>query len=1478
MSSNLGSMVLELSANVARFQSDMGKMYQSAQETADKITSAFERVGAVLGVGLGVGAFKEFIDGSIEAQDQALKFAQKVGISTDAVAGLSSAAKKAGVDQQELQVALTKLAVGASEAGNGVKKYAEAYSALGINVKDANGNIKAADVLFGELANKFAGYKDGTTKTADAVLLLGKAGANLIPLLNGGSDAIQRQIKLAKDLGAAIGTDAAKGAEEFKGKMIDLELVTKGVGNQIATGLLPALNKLADASVKFFTSSTWKSWLDDIKTAATSVANHLGDIIAAVKLLGEIALDYIGVRVVGSVVAATASFVQLRMATIAANSAAAAMGISFSTGIAASIKNIGLLNAALGAVGAAVAGWQIGTYLYNEFSIVQKIANNFIATLDAMWTVIKASAEGAWLYIEKAAYTMLDAVTGHLSDSLAGMAASFAKLPDALGGSKLSAQFLALSAAIAPSGKGVADLDDKIAALQVDTSKSLKIIATSWDTGAHATAAAAAATEHAGEAAKKAAPNLAGLADAQDKAAKAAQRLADAELGAQKFLDALSGKEASPFDKAMSEYASAIAEADKWVIKLTADNEPLAKVQSFLAEATALATQNFQSQTNATQIIGHVIDQANLKLDEQRHLFGLTGEALKTEIEYQRLKTESDKAMLAVMGPLTEEQQKEIDRLHDLAAAQARLAELSQIASEFGKNNYLDDLVSKLHIVQEEFKKVSDASSKAFDPEKAKLFQKEIGNIRQAMVEGIVHSSQEGLRSLQSMTKEGSQAFKALQVAIDALTVIQAISAVLNQAQGDPYTAFARMAAMAAAVVALGVDIAGFGGGSGPNSASAEVRQQTQGTGTVLGDAKAQSDSIVKATAITADATQQLVGLNRGMLIALQALQNALGAAGVQLARGAGNATFPGVGGATNAFNGFISSVDILGGDPITKALGSFLFGGSKKVIDQGIVIFGGALSEMLNGIAIGAYQTIHTSGGLFGSSSNKDQVQGVSDEFTKQFQLVIGSIADAVTQGALALGISKAQIDAAIAAFHVAEQHISLKGLSADDQQKALEAVFSSIFDGLAGAVVPFIAQFQKVGEGLGETLVRVATEVQVTQQAMKQLGLVIATTDPEKFAQIADALATAVGGIDQFISQMNSFTNHFASDQDKFNLEKDALTSAFSQVGLTLPATREGMYDLMKSLDATTDAGRAQIATLLRLSDVADAYYTALAKAGDAQAAAAAAAVQAAQQATQAFQQLIQNTQQAAAQLFGTSADQLQKKIDALMQSGNETGIWDFRSITALKKQLADQQAAQQAASQVQLATGLIGDFGSIGAQTGKSLEELAAQFNVPLDKLAEIFHTDQAGLDKQFTQAEATAKASLQIVLNTSYTNELLANQLAFMQGLPLPFTADDLNAALNPPTASATVGNKPGAHGGFTPPSLPSSVFTRATITNTASIVGTPAGHAVVVDLKPVATSIDASTKAIVDRLDRVAERMDRLERTADRFGMARRMGE
>lgn len=449
----------------------------------------------------------------------------------------------------------------------------------------------------------------------------------------------------------------------------------------------------------------------------------------------------------------------------------------------------------------------------------------------------------------------------------------------------------------------------------------------------------------------------------------------------------------------------------------------------------------------------------------------------------------------------------------------------------------------------------------------------------------FLSTTNEALRGIQSMTEEGSRAYAQMQVAIDAVTVAEAILAVIHQASsGDVYTAIPRMIAMIAAIASLGVSVGNLSGGGGSESAAS--RQATQGTGTVLGDSEAKSESIANAVEITADATSALVGINRGMLRALENLQRALGAAGGQLARGAADVDFGALAGDMEA--------------PIGSAIGNaiigWVHGGSESIIDQGVIIAGATLQEMLNGIVVGAYATIETDGGLFGSDSTNDRLSAVSDEFTNQFQLVINSLADAVSEGAEALGLLPADIQAAMEAFRIEEIRISLMDLSAEEQQAELEAVFSSIFDGLAGSVVPFIAQFQQVGEGLGETLVRVATEVQVFQEAIGQLGLVVDETDPERFAQIADGLIQAVGGIEDFIEQMNTFVSNFTSDAHAFEIATEAINSAFEQYGLAVPPTRDAMFDLMQTLDATTEEGREQIATLLRLSSVAAEYYDAL------------------------------------------------------------------------------------------------------------------------------------------------------------------------------------------------------------------------------------------------------------------------------------------
>ena len=75
-------------------------------------------------------------------------------------------------------------------------------------------------------------------------------------------------------------------------------------------------------------------------------------------------------------------------------------------------------------------------------------------------------------------------------------------------------------------------------------------------------------------------------------------------------------------------------------------------------------------------------------------------------------------------------------------------------------------------------------------------------------------------------------------------------------------------------------------------------------------------------------------------------------------------------------------------------------------------------------------------------------------------------------------------------------------------------------------------------------------------------------------------------------------------------------------------MPATRDGMWALMQSLDATTEAGREQIATLLRLSGTADAYYTMLERNQDELAQALEAQVQALREQNKALRRKVIST----------------------------------------------------------------------------------------------------------------------------------------------------------------------------------------------------------------------------------------------------------
>lgn len=243
-----GSIVIDLLMKTGAFETDTKR----AEKRLNELKKEAQKVGVAIGgafAAVGVAA-AAMVKSSIDAMDEMSKMAQKVGTSVEALSALGYAADLSGVSNEALGSAMVKLSKNMSDAAMGTGEAEKGFKALGISVKNADGTLKSTDQMLAEVADKFAGFKDGAEKTALAVAIFGKAGAELIPLLNGGSAGLSEMRDEAQRLGVVLDTDAAKAAEAFNDDLSRMAAAVTGVANRAAADLLPALNDVSSMFVE----------------------------------------------------------------------------------------------------------------------------------------------------------------------------------------------------------------------------------------------------------------------------------------------------------------------------------------------------------------------------------------------------------------------------------------------------------------------------------------------------------------------------------------------------------------------------------------------------------------------------------------------------------------------------------------------------------------------------------------------------------------------------------------------------------------------------------------------------------------------------------------------------------------------------------------------------------------------------------------------------------------------------------------------------------------------------------------------------------------------------------------------------------------------------------------------------------------------------------------------------------------------------
>ena len=277
------------------------------------------------------------------------------GIGTDELQKYSAAAELVDVDVETIAKSHLRLTKAMSGAEDETGAQAEAFAKLGVETKDANGNLRDADTVWQETIAALGKVSNETERDALAMQLMGKSAAELNPLIEDGGEAYKNlSDTLAKYDLDFVDQEMLDNANAFNDSLDTIKAIGlvafQQVGTQLAAYLAPALEKVVDLVGRL------ASWFSNLSPETQALIAGIGAVVAVLAplLLG-----------LGKVAFAISSIMSL-MSTLGP-----AIGGLMS----------GSLLPIIAIIGAVIA---IGVLLYKNWDVIK-------AKAIALWNALKAT-------------------------------------------------------------------------------------------------------------------------------------------------------------------------------------------------------------------------------------------------------------------------------------------------------------------------------------------------------------------------------------------------------------------------------------------------------------------------------------------------------------------------------------------------------------------------------------------------------------------------------------------------------------------------------------------------------------------------------------------------------------------------------------------------------------------------------------------------------------------------------------------------------------------------------------------------------------------------------------------------------------------------------------------------------------------------------------------------------------------------------
>jgi|5_EtaG_2_1085323.scaffolds.fasta_scaffold09926_4 hypothetical protein len=241
---------------------------------------------------------------SFEFADAIGKVSTRTGLATSTVQAFQIAAVEAGVDIEVANKSLEKFSSSIGDAAKGLKTQRDILDDLGVELKNADGTFKSADEVLRAVSDGVSRLTSEFEKNSVGAALFGRAGRQIMDVLDDGGAAFDAYIQKAEAYGLMLSENSIRKTEKFNDTLALIKRQITVATAAISIGFLQILQDLSErfsllfkdtvasgSSIEAFGEMVRTKFITGLKAGIQGVGNFAVEAQKA-----AIRLDILGLR------------------------------------------------------------------------------------------------------------------------------------------------------------------------------------------------------------------------------------------------------------------------------------------------------------------------------------------------------------------------------------------------------------------------------------------------------------------------------------------------------------------------------------------------------------------------------------------------------------------------------------------------------------------------------------------------------------------------------------------------------------------------------------------------------------------------------------------------------------------------------------------------------------------------------------------------------------------------------------------------------------------------------------------------------------------------------------------------------------------------------------------------------------------------------------------------------------------------------